>query len=412
MLRDLRNQTEASLFAHPMHGQQDTSNRLVDEALQPGKPPPYLSAIGRVPTEEEKQSIIAIKPSSDLNAKLVHVLSEIDKQQNEKWLEIKGLVNSKGTSPDSAILNAVRNDRIVVLGEQHTLLGTNPARLDLARMIPAIKENGATHLAVELPARMQRVFNEFESMPGVPMAAVVDILRVQKAISQEDNDVLMRMLYLCPDLELMWKNARDSGLKLVCVDENNMASDGLARERFLANSVMNIVREDDKNKVIFCTGNLHAIDTKGKAPKEDRRAAELLRAGLKPEETMTTFVSVLGGVEGEKLTLNPLAKSLSRPVAIRTRDEKGDGNAISDVNMLKVGVKGMYTELGYYDQILLYPPTLKGTDAISKLRFAGDEKYEPKTVVPDIDEKAVQPALSSSHTGQKNGILPDLQLVG
>lgn len=415
MLRNQLNQAEVQspFVGPPKQGQQDESysSKLHDEGYRRKGDKPFLSAVNK-PTEEEKQSMIVIKPSAELNQKLVHVLDEIDKEQNEKWLAIKHVVNDQGTSPDYAILNAVRNDRIVVIGEQHTFLGTNPARLDLARMIPVLKENGATHLAVELPASMQIVFDEFEKFPGIPMAAVLDILRSSKMISQQDNDVLMKMVFLCPDLELMWNIARNNGLKLVCVDENNMEADGLARERYLANSVMNIVRQNEKNKVIFCTGNLHAIDTKGKAPKEDRRAAELLRQGLQPGETMTTFVSVLGGIEAEKLTLYPLAKSLSRPVAIPTRDENGEPNAVADVNMLKIGVKGMYTELGYYDQILLYPPMRKGTDMISNLRFAGENTSEPKTVVPDLKVDSAQPALSSSHQGPKNAILPDLQLVG
>lgn len=393
--------------------QDSTQFKLHDELYKEAKSKgPYLP-LDKV-TDEEKQYMLSIRPSDELSDKLNAVLGEIRKEQTDKWTDIKNVVNSQGSSPQDAIRLAVARDRVVMIGEQHTLLGTNPTRIDLANLARQVREAGVTHLAVELPQSMQGVFNEFHKRPGEPMQRILEEMKVKKQISKEDYDVLQKMITLCPDLAQLWSNFRNWGIQIACVDDT-MQSTGLAREQHMANAVMDIVKENANNKVIFVAGNLHAIDTHGKAPMEDRRAAELLRDSLAQRgDSMSTFVSILGAQEGDMLSLYPLAKSLTRAVSVPTHDKAGNENAVADLNMLKIGMPGLYTQMGNFDNILLYPPARKNLS--SSMRIADSPspesdtlKVAPRVMLPLAD--SASPQVKNLQEPTVSG-LPVLELVG
>lgn len=364
------------------------------------------------PTDEEQQYMMAIKPSKDLSSKLDEVLDEIKKQQSDKWNEIKNVLNTQGSDPKDAIQGAVIRNRVVLIGEQHTLLGSNPARLDLAGMVTELRGSGLTHLAVELPSSMQNVFDEFHRRPGENMTQVLQEMKDSKKLSQDDFEMLNKMVTLCPDLAYLWAKSRDWGVKIVCVDAPSQSTTGLAREQYMTKSVMDIVKQNPNNKVLFVAGNLHAIDTKGTAPKGERRAAELIRGQLAVQgETMSTFVSILGGQEGDMLSLHPLAKSLLRPVSVPTTDDSGKGNAVADLNLLKIGLSGMHTELANFDNILLYPPS-RGPLSSTITRFADVPDgipVTPKNIVVPVAQEAPAKTAAKEPVGFE---LPGIELVG
>lgn len=405
--RDLESQ-----LRFPNEKQDKSQLKLHDDSYK--KPPqsrkPYI--VIAKPTDEEKQYMMSIKPSSDLADKLDEVLGEIKKQQSDKWNEIKDVVNTQGTDPGVAIKDAIIHDRVVLIGEQHTLLGSNPARLDLAGMITELRGSGLTHLAVELPQSMQNVFDEFHRRPGEPMSKVLEELKGSKKISSDDYEMLKKMVTLCPDLAYLWAKSRDWGVKIVCVDSPSQSTTGLAREQFMTNAVMDIVNQSPANKVLFCAGNLHAIDTRGAAPLQERRAAELIRGQLALKgETMSTFISILGGQEGDMLSLHPLAKSLARPVSVPTHDESGKGNVLAELNMLKIGLPGMHTELRNFDNILLYPPS-RGPLTSTTTRFADVPEGLPMTPRPSIIEPVAKEDIRAAAKNPVGFELPSVELVG
>ncbi len=246
-------------------------------------------------------------------------------KDKDKISEIKKDINKNGKDPAQALVDAMKDSRVLAIGEQH-VPSPNALRKMIAETIPKLKAAGATHLALEMPPSYQEYLDRFMKDGKFDEA---DLKKMPKPFHDKDYIAVL-------------KAARDAGIKLVAVDAEDNDVGNPDREKAMADSIQKILKADEQNKVILIAGMLHVID--GVDMKDNPRAGALLRkAGC----STVIFGSDMA-FGRPPTTLYPFACGVTKPVAVPTKGELGKHPLIA--------VKGAPYPLSGFDQMLIFPP--------------------------------------------------------
>ena len=226
--------------------------------------------------------------------KLLNVLTDagVSKEAAEK---VRAEINQNGQDPSSLLPELMKKNRVVAIGETHE--SPNPER-DLGALAMAdLKKAGATHLAIEAPERIQPELNEYMRTGKLDPKVLPPLLR--------DNDYLK-----------MLEAARTSGLKITAVDANRKnpfaeREPYVNRDKYMADSVGEILDKNPANKVVFWVGSGHL--EKSESPNY-KTAADLLK-----EKTSTVTIDPIYASRGDGLyPINEITTGVKSPVAVET----------------------------------------------------------------------------------------------
>ena len=314
--------------------------------------------------------------------KMVEERLNQEKQKEKELLKnVKELINKIGGSPKDALIDAVRNSKVVGIGEMHARGGVSPLRdLGTSVMQDLHDRGGATHLAVEFPKILQPVFDKFNNDPNKGELEIPDkiIGPDGKEDTSEEARGALRVLHWLKegegqDLMIVPTAARNAGMKVVCVDNNNSALAAAnpkhpsiprlysSRDQDMKDNVMGILDQQAKPgnpppKVVAWLGSLHLMDSHG--AEKQKSAGELLRAELeKHKQKITIFGSQVGeGRSAHMGSLFPLTTALARPVSITTHDQAGQTNVLGRTHMLIGRPEGTPDHnLSGFDHMLIFP---------------------------------------------------------
>lgn len=298
-----------------------------------------------------------------------------DKKQQEEIVAVKHLINAVGADPADVLKKAAADSRVVAMGEPH-VDGQSPQRLWAATMMKELKQQGITHLAVEFPSAAQKIFDKFNS------GSRGTSLEVPSKLGAHDSDDTAMMLkgldrlqQQRPDLMTLWKAARDSGIKLVAVDNMsvymNDSAPGfkalyLRRDSDMKNTVMKVLGEDPHNKVLAWLGGFHmarAHNTGASSTFVEQISAEFKRRGH--GEKITTFFGATNEHTDPDLSTQPFADGLKRPVSVNSHDlnsqglnlQQGAANELGRLPVLRDENRNRShaVRLEHYDAVLLFP---------------------------------------------------------
>lgn len=178
--------------------------------------------------------------------------------ERELTAKIRSEVADHGQDPGTALANALKRDRLVMVGEYH--VEDSSHRLMGARLLPKLKQDGLTHLAIEHTNNFKgRIFNPDGS---VDRNSLPELLR---------HNEFVRMLEV----------AKKEGIEVVPIDSTKR--DLLTRNQTMAKELQGLLKDPD-NKVMFWVGNrhLHMQDVTSEGPQ----VAKILRDKGVP---LTTF---------------------------------------------------------------------------------------------------------------------------
>lgn len=170
----------------------------------------------------------------------------------EQNLSILKEINSHGRDPRPALIEIMKNHRVLGIGEMHET--PNSQRNLGSEIMEDLRRAGATHLAIEAPAFIQPYLDRFIETGDLNIAALPPLLR---------NDDFIKIL----------KAARSAGLKISAVDANykydetntiqppgniTNRNEPLNRDKEMADNISNILKTPENN-VIFWVGNAHLL---------------------------------------------------------------------------------------------------------------------------------------------------------
>ncbi len=250
-----------------------------------------------------------------INAKELQDLRPFGRDANE-LLAIKKEINAYGRNPEEMLVEAMKGNRVLAIGEHH--VDSSHRQLG-AKMMPKLKQAGATHLALEVPAELQPALDAFM------LTGSKD--KLQGALRQ---------------YQAILGAAREAGLKVVAVDKRGEAY----RDNHMAAKISGILDSDPKNKVIFWVGAAH-LECNNPHDKQPTAAALLKR-----KYSVCTIRALNEMVAGTPDSLESLTGELTKPVAISMRQA-------SKISTLTDVVDPEYPFLvkryGYWDQLIIYP---------------------------------------------------------
>ncbi|MFA6212782.1 MAG: hypothetical protein WCT03_08405 [Candidatus Obscuribacterales bacterium] len=263
-----------------------------------------------------------LSPSQNLEAfgKYKTNFEEKEKLKAKPYLDE---INKAGEDPTKHVSDAMRNNRVLMIGEQHSLDG--PMHKFGAGAMKDLRAAGATHLAVEIPQGQLDKYNKSRDLKDLPEA------------------------YQTSDFAKMMDNARTSGMKVVGIDNGTGDTDGKAaqeRDNFMAKQIKQILDSDKNNKVVYWSGMMHGADTTSGAY---RSTADILR---NQKVAISTTMEQSSATPTDDLTY--YAKHLEKPTAISTK--KTPLIAGTEVPRLGNDVQERY---GMWDSVLIFPPKRK-----------------------------------------------------
>lgn len=222
---------------------------------------------------------------------------------NEARIEVE----KQGQDPKTALVSAMKNSEVLMLGEYHE---TPNKMRDLGKeIIPNLTRAGATHFAIEVDSRFQPDLDEFMQTGTFTDDFKAHLIRYATLLDS-------------PDYYDLLAKARDSGLKLIAVDkprdpppppppgqpftsEHMKANRG--RDKYMAKQIERVLA-NPKSKVLYWVGAGHGQDPPGNYDI----AAEVLRQHGK------VVVSVKPTPSDSADTLMLLCPDLKKQVAIPT----------------------------------------------------------------------------------------------
>lgn len=225
-------------------------------------------------------------------------------------------IAAHGKDAPSALADAVRQNRVLMIGETHE--EENPNRAFGATVMQGLKDAGATHLAVELTPDELRDFTATGDMAKLPAG-----LRTQSYVD-------------------MLKAARTAKLELVPVNVGDDSGGYQARDDHMAKEISTILDANPSNKVVAWLGNLHGADTTAGAYKS---TADLLR----PKYPTATVLDQYHG------TLDPLPYLSQDIIKGPTVVRMADAPNISKLEFLRTG-NDIQERYGLWDMVLIHPP--------------------------------------------------------
>src|SRR5262249_23082942 len=217
-----------------------------------------------------------------------------------------------GHDPATEMSELMSKNRVLALGESHG--DNNQMREFGAKIMPQLKEAGATHLALELPESAQPALNKFME------TGILDRSILPPLLNSDD--------YIA-----MLNSAREAGLKLVAVDKDSKGS-GQLRDAHMSRMIGEIL-DDPNAKVVFWAGATH-LQNNGD------QAVAMLKENYKVASVVPEYPYLNG-------TLARLTPDLTQPVAVPL------GKA-HDVARLPT-TPNDYTETHYgnWDDVLIFP---------------------------------------------------------
>lgn len=152
-------------------------------------------------------------------------------------------LRAAGEDPQSFLSRVIAEHQLLGLGECHYV---RAQRVLLAEVLPDLKKQGVTDLALELPPESQKMLDQY-SAPA--------------RTSTIDREVLPFFARTDSYLQIL-RSARDAGLRLHAVDTR---SDSANRDRSMANAIENIFDANPTAKVVFLAGWTHVEDNSSSA---------------------------------------------------------------------------------------------------------------------------------------------------
>jgi len=256
---------------------------------------------------------------------------------------IKDQIARAAKTPEEALLDAVKVNKVVGFGDIHGPLG--PHMTFLAEEMPKLKQAGITHLAVEIPAVYQSHIDQWTS---ADQAFLRDRLK--------DKSSIINVI----------DSAKKAGIAVVGVDELYGANgEKLAsRDQTMARNIGKILK-DETAKVAFFVGAEH-LQKGFRTDSFGPSAVDILR---QKQITTTTFLQQLSSSED---TLMPIARDLKDAIAINNAD-------VASIATLKNSAGTSYDK---WDNTIFYPPHFKMAAVEAELtQFGQDPAAQLKDAV-------------------------------
>lgn len=159
----------------------------------------------------------------------------------EHLKEAAGELAANSEDPRGVLVQAVKNNNVVGYSDYHR--EPSPHIDMLIDSMAAMKDAGATHLAMELDAEMQPLFDDF-----MKTGKISDELRSLIFMSHKTPNNMIRVM----------EAAHANGLKIVGVDKSYHAPD---RDKVMADGISKILKSSPNSKVIYFAGSLHQMDS-------------------------------------------------------------------------------------------------------------------------------------------------------
>lgn len=262
---------------------------------------------------------------------------------------VESEVARTGKDPGEALVEALRRDRVVMIGEFHT--PDNPHRELGAKLMPKLADAGATHLAIEHSADFQgKVFlpsGEVDRSQFTSIMAQWEYLRMlqnaRKAgievvpVDSRESDLEPIRQALKPQLEGLSAPNKGALTTAATLDQRN---------RDMAANI-NKILEDPKAKVVFWVGNYHLNTTQ--LPGEGPQVAKILRSQGVPISTFASQHDPYFSSEPE-----PIRKLFtpSSPVAVPMKDALVLGSQTPQTPTEPGHDLLFYNQ---YDHLIMYP---------------------------------------------------------
>lgn len=248
-------------------------------------------------------------------------------------------LNEIGQDPRKMILDAVKNSRVVAIGETHTV--PNGLQEDGTALMSQMKAAGLTHLAVEVKKDQQGMLDDFLSGKITSDEFKKNFFGTTETNGRGD------------DWMKMMKTAHDAGIKVVAVDDyddlgahiDQLGIDPKVAERrdnAMAGGVADIIDKDPRAKVMLWLGSDHLEQGTGRYGNET--AGELLRQkAAKDGFNLTVISAQLEDLARGDNSAGALAGMAGRPVAFNTAAAGGE---VQDL----LGTRGKK-----FENVILYP---------------------------------------------------------
>jgi hypothetical protein len=303
------------------------------------------------------------------------------KDKAEAWKQVKGFINEKGRDPTEAVVDAIKNNKMVGLGELHEADPPNPPRDWAAAHMKDFARAGTTDLFAEMPKILQPVFDKFNSDPKKGPFQIPDKIVgpdgkvIDTPVAKGALEMLREFQQSDPDLFKMWTAAREAGIKVQAVDND---ANGLLfynrdldnpevkrltarRNQDMAANMLDILNQptkpgDPPRKGIAWLGNVDIADGPGYqgTPALKTVKDELAKKG----QGTASFFTQNAESEGDlQWSVCPLAYTVNRPVAAPTHEPDGKPSVLGRMTTLR----GFSIPYNYdnWDQVILFPPTHK-----------------------------------------------------
>lgn len=164
--------------------------------------------------------------------------------------EIKNYSQSPNAQkPEDVAIRAIQNSDVIAFGESH--VSENPFREFGANILKSLKDNGATHFAIEAVGipEIKDAIAEFNKSGDLEK-----LKSVYPEAAQEQTDYFKLL-----------KAAHNAGLEIVVADKPDGENRSNERDRAMADTIKNILdtprADGSKNKVIFWVGSDHLQGT-------------------------------------------------------------------------------------------------------------------------------------------------------
>lgn len=264
------------------------------------------------------------KPLPELSGEALSRFKEkLNLPDHETASAVRRDINRYGTSPADTSVELMGSHRVLGMGEYHE--GGSHFRATGNQVIERLQAAGATHLAVEMPANLKPLYDEFERTGKIP-------------------DGMLTGFWNTEDFRNLVTAARDAGMKVVPVDLPK-PWDGRwsKRDPHMAGAIGEILESDPKNKVVAWLGAMHLANMEGTANDTYTTAGTILK------DRYPGQVATMNHVRLEERLLG-LTSDIRRPVAVKT-----EGNAVGalkeSVYLQQPGVMSH----DHWDYSVIYP---------------------------------------------------------
>lgn len=305
------------------------------------------------PLESIATPAAQVRPASDSTLKVKSADGDIsvanhllDKRGLAKAIEREVL--KTGLDPAEALVDALKRNRVLMIGEYHT--PDNPHRDLGAQLMATLKKNGATHLAIEHSATHKgKVFTPEGEIRTEQFSTFMNqyeyhrLLQNARKAGMEVVPVDSKESALAPILAKL-----EPTLKTMDIPAQNAARTAATltkRNVDMADNISKILADDPQAKVVFWVGNYHLNTTP--MPGEGPQVAKILRDRKVP---VATFASQHDGY----WTSEPMRDIYTPPqtFAIPMKDAPILGKQTMQ-NKNEAGADRLF--FAQYDYLLMYP---------------------------------------------------------